>query len=659
MSIDDEDFTPRLGRMRSAGKSPRTYLSRILQAANLARGAGRGGSVGGSRFTGARLGRGSGAGRLLHTRDRFAFARTRRVVVKARLVRLGGKGGAGARAHLRYLQRDGTNPEGARGVLYGPDGETDGKAFLERGAEDRHQFRFIVSAEDGALYEDLKPLTRRLMTQMEEDLGTKLDWVAVDHHNTGHPHSHILLHGKDDQGRDLVIARDYLAHGLRERAAEIVSLDLGPRSDREIEERLRAEVTQERLTGIDRTLLREAGPDRIVGPSGRDALEQAIRAGRLQTLGRLGLAEPTGDGRWRLSDELSETLTRIGERDDIIRTMQRAMTACGLARAPADQVIYDPTAPAARPVVGRVVERGLADEHADRHYLIIDATDGRSHYVAIGGADRTEPLAPHAIIRIEPRPAEIRDVDRTVATIAAANGGRYDIDAHLRHDPNASEAFAETHVRRLEAIRRASGGVERQADGSWTIAPDHLGRVAAYEAGRLRDQPVALTVLSTQPLARLDRADAVTWLDRNLIEGPAADHRDAGFGREVRAAEQRRRIWLIEQGLAEEKESVTRYRPRMLAELQRRELVRVAAQLSGDLGLAYREAKPGDTISGSLSRRIDLTSGRFAVIERAKDFTLVPWRPSLGRQIGRPVSGVLRDGGWTWSARRGRSGPAL
>jgi type IV secretory pathway VirD2 relaxase len=66
----------------------------------------------------------------------------------------------------------------------------DGKAFLEKGAEDRHQFRFIVSPEDGDRYEDLKPLTRRLMARMEEDLGTKLDWVAVDHFNTGHPHTY-------------------------------------------------------------------------------------------------------------------------------------------------------------------------------------------------------------------------------------------------------------------------------------------------------------------------------------------------------------------------------------------------------------------------------------------------------------------------------------
>src|SRR3546814_12217749 len=91
---------------------------------------------------------------------------------------------------------------------------------------------------------------------MEEDLGTKLDWVAVDHYNTGHPHTHILVRGRDERGKDLIIARDYITTGMRERAAEIVSLDFGPRSDFEIEDRLRRAGAQERLTSISRRILR-------------------------------------------------------------------------------------------------------------------------------------------------------------------------------------------------------------------------------------------------------------------------------------------------------------------------------------------------------------------------------------------------------------------
>ena len=75
---------------------------------------------------------------------------------------------------------------------------------------------------------------RDLMTQMEADLGTRLDWIAVDHHNTGHPHTHILVRGITEDGKRLDIAGDYIAHGIRERASEIVTLELGRQTEQEV-----------------------------------------------------------------------------------------------------------------------------------------------------------------------------------------------------------------------------------------------------------------------------------------------------------------------------------------------------------------------------------------------------------------------------------------
>jgi type IV secretory pathway VirD2 relaxase len=253
--MPDDPFELWLGRL---GKD-RPFAHRMCGAVNRA-----GGSVSrrASRFTGARIGRASGIGALLATRPAWTG---RRVVVKARIVKLGGKGQSAAVAHLRYLQRDGTTREGERGTLYDRDGEgVDGKAFLTRSADDRHQFRFIVAPEDGAEYEDLKPLVRRWMAQAEADLGTRLDWVAVDHFNTGHPHSHVIVRGKDDLGKDLIIARGYMTQGLRARAAELIDLDLGPRSPQEILRANMREVDQERFTGIDRRLLASRGDDALV-----------------------------------------------------------------------------------------------------------------------------------------------------------------------------------------------------------------------------------------------------------------------------------------------------------------------------------------------------------------------------------------------------------
>jgi hypothetical protein len=255
----DDDFHPRLGRIGNKGKGagsassgacwpppiwPEAALAERLAEAAFS-GAGSGAAAG---WPGARQPGKYGAGH------------SRRVIVKASIVRLSGKGAAAAAAHLRYLQRDGTTRDGERGTLYGRDEDAvDAKAFQGRGAGDRHQFRFIVSPEDGDQYEDLKPLTRRLMERMEQDLGTKLDWVAVDHFNTGHPHTHIWCEeGRWRQGSG--DCQGLYDQGLRERAIELVDLDLGPRTEREVETILRAEVEAERLTSIDRSLLRPPMP---------------------------------------------------------------------------------------------------------------------------------------------------------------------------------------------------------------------------------------------------------------------------------------------------------------------------------------------------------------------------------------------------------------
>jgi hypothetical protein len=157
------------------------YLREVERAVALAGGRKRGGASSRHTFHGNRIGRGAGVGRVLASRDRYAAFRTRRVVVKSRVVKLAGRGLKGAQTHLRYLQRDGVTREGLPGDLYDASlDRADGTAFLERSDGDRHQFGFIVSPEDAIEYEDLKDVTRRLLRQMEEELGTRLDWVAVD-----------------------------------------------------------------------------------------------------------------------------------------------------------------------------------------------------------------------------------------------------------------------------------------------------------------------------------------------------------------------------------------------------------------------------------------------------------------------------------------------
>src|SRR3546814_14562266 len=112
-------------------------------------------------------------------------------------------------------------------------------------------------------------------------------------------------------------------------------------------------------------------------------------------------------------------------------------------------------------------------------------------------------------LRIESIRAQASSADRMVDAVARANGGRYSVDLHLRHDLQASESYAVSHVRRLEAMRRAGAGPERQADGSWTIPHDHLARVEAFAQRQHRDRPVAVSILSPRQIGRASGRERV------------------------------------------------------------------------------------------------------------------------------------------------------
>lgn len=396
--------------------------------------------------------------------------------------------------------------------------------------------------------------------------------------------------------------------------------------------------------------------ERSVSPADNDPLQQSVAAGRLRKLKAMDLAEDIGGGRYRLADGLEDTLRRMGERGDIIRLMQRELTARRMDRAGVEQVV---STNLSEPIVGRVIHRGFSDEHRDRHYLMIDGTNGRVHYVDVGRGDGTPSVPEGATVRIEPTKLSATEADRTVAAIARANGGRYSVDFHLAHDPNASEAFATTHVRRLEAMRRAGAGPERLADGSWTISDDHLAQAEAYSQRQQRDRPVTLSILSRTPVADLASHEAPTWLDRQLAEGDAHAPRDIGFGREVRTALAGRRQWLIEQQLATGERETFRLREGAVDALRDRELRHAGEGLADRLGKRFEPARMGERIEGIIARRVDLESGSYALVERSRDFTLVPWRDVLEHNVGKSASGIMRSDGISWQLGRSRSGPTI
>jgi len=146
----------------------------------------------------------------------------------------------------------------------------------------------------------------------------------------------VLVRGCADDGKDLVISRDYISRGLRARAAERVTLELGPRNDLEIKSSLEKEVEAERWTGIDRALRAQLTKERVVadlrpGTPCEDPELRRLMIGRAAKLERLGspskpprLLDPQAGPR-------ANTPRSLYPRD-IIKTMHRAMTASAANR---------------------------------------------------------------------------------------------------------------------------------------------------------------------------------------------------------------------------------------------------------------------------------------------------------------------------------------
>jgi len=502
-------------------------------------------------------------------------------MVKARVVRHGIKR-VPLSAHLEYLRRDGVTKDRAAGRMFDAEGDSaDYKEFAERCAGDRHHFRFIVSPDDAEQLSDLKAFTRDLMGQAERDLGTKLDWVAVDHWNTEHPHIHVIVRGVSDDGHDLVISRDYISQGLRARAGHLVTLELGPRTNLDIRRRLAAEIGADRWTGLDRALGLEATRhDRVVDlrPEADPTLDADTRSalvGRMRKLERLGLAKQLGSTRWYLSERTEPTLRALGQRTDIIRRIHKGLAEQQIERSIGDYVVEegDP----AKPIIGRLIARGLDDELQGSAYAVIDATDGRAHHVRLQDLDATSDATPGSIVEL----------------------------------------------RRFKDSR-----------------------------GRER---TAIAVRSDLPLAAQVESSGATWLDRQLLAREPGALGSGGFGFAVQQAMNARAEHLIRENFARHEGQRIIFARNLLDTLRRRELDEAAARVASDSGLPYHPAADADIVTGIYRQRLNLASGRFAMIDDGLGFSLVPWTPSLEQHLGREVLGIARVGRIEWTFARSRS----
>lgn len=269
-----------------------------------------------------------------------------------------------------------------------------------------------------------------------------------------------------------------------------------------------------------------------------------------------------------------------------------------------------------------------------------------------------------SIVEIGPAPTGPRPADRNIAKLARETGDYYPSAhramaeaANLRVPGGDYDAYVESHVRRLEALRRA-GIVERITDDHWRIPADFETRAADYDAQR-RGR-MTLRVLSNLDLEAQIDANGATWLDRELTSANRAPMVRAGFGAEVSRAMDRRKEALIEKGDAWCAPDGTIRAPKdLVARLERQEIGRVGKSLEGERRQPFHMAGEGQRVAGVFTGTTNLVSGKYAVIENAYESLSSPGGPlwtSGSDEISAALSEAIQSHGISREIRNSGSG---
>jgi type IV secretory pathway VirD2 relaxase len=359
-------------------------------------------------------------------------------------------------AHGRYLLRESaTQSPGATGLGFGADeDQVDIVRVLARwqNSGDPRLFKLIISPEFGERL-DLRQHTRALMGRVEHDLALDLEWVAVAHFNTDHPHVHVALRGVAG-GAPLRFERDYIKRGIRKHAEDLCTEQLGFRTPADAIEAERREVALPRWTSLDARIRRaataeNAGDGFIVTLSGGAARRVHHLAARLRTLERLGLAECTGLDTWSVRHDFEAALKSMQRVTD----RQRMLAEHGALLSDPRLPLQYTRASDIDALEGRVLGHSVEEASGAAH-MLLEGTDAKVHLIphteAIQAARGRKLLAPNSFVRLQRR----------------QRNGRLALQIH---DFGDAEAFLESR-----RFRRAGQGPPTEVQwGGW------LGRFLA------------------------------------------------------------------------------------------------------------------------------------------------------------------------------------
>ena len=557
-----------------------------------------------------------------------------RVVIKASYTihRRAAKARGVLRAHVSYLARDSASADGEPGRFYDghstdasiPGAEAGQRLRQSQWENDRHHFRLIISPERGDLIQEqpggMNRFVRELMTRMEKDLGTKLAWIAIDHHNTDEPHAHVIVRGKRDNGKDLVIPRQYIKHGMRQAAQEIATRWLGPRTAQQVNEAIAKEIVAERFTPLDATIERRLDAERHVRLP-NDPQSRRHMAGRLQHLQRYGLAEKDDRGQWTVAPEFRQTLEDLGLRQEIIRNLYPVLghRASSVSRFAAGRDMQS--------VTGAVVAMGADDALHDRRYLVLRDTRDQLHYVKVSNREALSVLETSGLVRVSGADPQRTKTDRQIADVARSNSGVYTREAHRRslpaHFAKADvESFLRSHERRLQTLGRIGAAV-REKDG-WHIRD--ADALSQGDYARSRDGSGIVEIVSARSIENQVDAEAWTWLDRQIYLRSRGKPADVPFDGALEQFAEARQRWMMERGYAVLKGDQYVLRSGAADELRQQEWQATAASLTARFGRTPQPLAPGAQATGAYRGTIVMHSGLYAAVAGRSEVYLAPVR---------------------------------
>lgn len=295
------------------------------------------------------------------------------------------------RAHGRYIARESAATEPATA---GFDAEKHGIDMAGRldswqSAGDQRLWKIIISPEFGERV-DLMRLTRDVMSRVESDLGIPLEWVAVAHFNTEHPHVHVALRGVGRDQQEVRLPREYVKSGMRGTAEDLCTRQLGHRTDLDAAEAERREIQEKHFTSLDRMILRSAElvPGTsfsvvTIAPGGRKSSESDFAwtrrqhsNSRLAVLEDMGLARSVAAGTWNLQTDIEGVLRAMQRAGD----RQKVLAAHGALLSDERLPMQALDLRQMSSVEGRVLMHG-EDEQSGRHYLMLEGVDARVHFI--------------------------------------------------------------------------------------------------------------------------------------------------------------------------------------------------------------------------------------------------------------------------------------